>query len=801
MKKIYCFLSFLCLQLIAWVASAQIPNPTLPAELINKPWTAQWIAVANEPAKSFGVYHFRKNISLMTKPATFLVHVSGDNRYKLMVNGKQVCFGPARSDVYHWNFETVDLAPFLKAGNNTLAAVVWNYGEHLPVAQMSNRTGFILQGNEPAERVVDTGKSWKGIRNPAYSPINTPLYTYFVIDPGVNVDGSKYLWGWETENFDDKSWPEASVLSPGLVGGLFEPWFEGWHLQPRSLPAMELSPQRLASTRKATGIPMPKNFPQKPAAFTIPANTKATLILDQGHATTAYPVLTLSGGPGATVSLRYAESLFVDEGKPAWETKNKGNRNEVDGKVFIGYEDKFTADGGQKRTFTPLFWRAYRYIQLQVETKEQSLTIDDFYGQYTGYPFKMQARFEAKQPELNKILEVGWRTARLCAHETYMDTPYYEQLQYVGDTRIQALISLYNAGDDRLMRQAINQIRNSHGLSGITMSRYPSNLPQYIPTFSLWWIGMVNDYYKYRGDEAFIKEQLPTSRVVINFFETRQKPDGALGNVPYWTFTDWAEAPDWKAGMAPRTENSSSAALDLQLLLAYQAAMPLEAAMGMPAVAQHYQQKIAELKQTIKKLYWDSSKGLFADTPEKKNFSQHTNTFAVLSGLAEGDQARQIMEKVLSDANLTQATIYFKYYLHQAVAQAGLGNRYLNLLGEWRSQLARGLTTWAEQPEPTRSDCHAWGASPNIELYRIVLGIDSDAPGFRKVRIAPHLGDLKEASGSIPHPQGQIQVKYSVNNKNQLKAEVTLPTGVTGILIWNGKEQALTGGQKNSLTL
>ncbi|RDV15406.1 alpha-rhamnosidase [Pontibacter diazotrophicus] len=599
MKKLVSILSVLVTVLPLFVF-AQIPNPTLPEELLSKPWPAQWIAVAGEPAKDFGVYHFRKNIELTAKPASFLVHVSGDNRYRLYVNGQQVCFGPARSDVFHWNFETVDLAPFLHQGNNTLAAVVWNYGETMPVAQMSLRTGFIMQGNGQAERMVDTGPGWKGIRSKAYAPINTNLHTYFVVGPGENLDAAAYDWGWETEAYDDSKWPAASTISPGLVGGLFEPWYEGWHLQARSIPAMELAPQRLVSVRRATGIPAPKGFPQKAAAFTIPAHTKATLILDQGVETTAFPVLTMSAGQGASISVRYAESLFVDEGKGVAETKNKGNRDKVDGKVFIGYEDRIVSDGGEARTFMPLWWRTYRYIELAVETKDQPLTINDLYGLYTSYPFKMQATFEAKRPELDKILEVGWRTARLCAQETYVDCPYYEQLQYVGDTRIQALVSLFNSGDDRLMRNAINQIRYSHGLSGITQSRYPSHLPQYIPPFSMWWIGMVNDYWKYRGDEAFIKEQLPVARSIISFFESKQQENGSMGRVPYWTFTDWAEAPGWKAGMAPKAAGGgNSAVLDLQLLLAYQAAMPLERAVGLPAFAQQYEQKTKELKQTV----------------------------------------------------------------------------------------------------------------------------------------------------------------------------------------------------------
>jgi len=45
------------------------------------------------------------------------------------VNGKPVCFGPARADLEHWTFESIDIAPFLKPGKNVIAATVWNFGE------------------------------------------------------------------------------------------------------------------------------------------------------------------------------------------------------------------------------------------------------------------------------------------------------------------------------------------------------------------------------------------------------------------------------------------------------------------------------------------------------------------------------------------------------------------------------------------------------------------------------------------------------------------------------------------------
>jgi len=768
---------------------SQIPNPSLPADLINKPWSGKWISVAGEPAKEFGVYHFRKIIELDKKPESYIVHISADNRYKLFVNGKLVCLGPARGDMYHWNFETVDLAPFLKDGVNILASVVWNFGDNVsPWAQMSHRTGFIVQGNSDAEKKAETDKSWKGIRNPAYTLVSTTLNAFFVTGPGENIDGEKYPWGWETENFNDKDWKEAAEISQGLVGGLFYNYTEDWQLIARPIPAMDLIPQRIEKTRMSTGMNVPINFPHEISPFTIPANTKAVLLLDQGFETTAYPVFKISGGKNANIRLQYAEALYEKGGNE----NSKGNRNEVENKVFKGYEDKIVSDGGSDRIYVPLWWRTFRYINLTIETKDEPLTVNDLYGIYTGYPFRMEADFEAKDhPEFNKILEVGWRSARLCAQETYTDCPYYEQLQYVGDTRIQALVSLYNSGDDRLMRNAITQIGYSHGLSGITQSRYPSSLAQFIPPFSMWWIGMLDDYYKYRGDEAFIKDKLPITRAILHFFESNQMPDGSLGNVPYWNFTDWATT--WNDGIAPKTDNGHSSVLDLQLLLAYQTAGHLEKSFGLPDFVKLYSQKADQLKHLTKAIYWDSNREEFADTPDKKTFSQHANVLAILTGVVEGDGARKLMEKTLSDKSLTQATIYFKYYLHQALVKAGVGDRYVDLLDEWRNQLSRGLTTWAESPEPTRSDCHAWGASPNIEFYRILLGIDSDAPGFSKVKIEPHLGNLTNVKGEIPHPAGKISASYSFEN-GKWNIEIGLPKTITGYLVWKGKHIDLKGG-------
>ena len=161
----------------------------------------------------------------------------------------------------------------------------------------------------------------------------------------------------------------------------------------------------------------------------------------------------------------------------------------------------------------------------------------------------------------------------------------------------------------------------------------------------------------------------------------------------------------------------------------------------------------------------------------KQHLSQHANVLAVLAGVVEGEEARAVMEQTVADSSLAPASIYFRYYLHRALVKAGLGNQYLGMLEPWRRMMKDGLTTWAERDFRSRSDCHAWGASPNVELYRTVLGIDSAAPGFAKVVVEPRLGDLDRISGTMPHPEGEISVELEIQD-GKLHAEVNLPAGV-----------------------
>ena len=225
---------------------------------------ASWITHPGITGHEFGVYHFRKTVELDEKPAHLNVHVSADNRYRLYVNGVSVIAGPQRSDVMHWRYEDIDLAPFLREGSNVIAAVVWHWGEYKPVAQHSFRTGFLIRGATPAETLIDTGTTaWKSFANSAYSGLSVTreqVGGYYAGPPGESLDASRYPWRWRDAEYDDSVWPDAELIRVVRDRGSFPFNAGGWQLVPRSIPAMDEHRVRFESVRRASGVTTDDKF-------------------------------------------------------------------------------------------------------------------------------------------------------------------------------------------------------------------------------------------------------------------------------------------------------------------------------------------------------------------------------------------------------------------------------------------------------------------------------------------------------------------------------------------------------------
>jgi hypothetical protein len=785
-------------------------------ELLDRQWPAHWIVAPDAPARDAGVYHFRRTLTLDAAPQRFVVHVSADNRYLLHVNGRRVGTGPARGDLENWPFDTYDLASFLQPGANLVAATVWNYGVDAPMAQMSRRTGFMLQGDDASARVLDTNREWQAqvahghAANPSsISPIRARRF-YYAAAPGERRDGAVYDWQWDRAHSDPGRWRPAREIwraHPRSIregpGWMMSP--EGWLLVPNSLPAMLYEPISPGNVARQTGATIDAGFPSRGQAR-IPAQTEARILLDRRELTNGYPEIVVSGGRGARVRMTYAEALYDATGA-------KGNRNEIEGKEILGIFDELVADGGDRRRFEPLWFRTWRFLEIAVTTGDQPITIDSLGAHFTGYPFVTRAHFASNDQSLNRIFDTGWLTARLAAHETYMDAPYWEQLQYLGDTRIDALITLAMTGDDRLPRRALELFDQSRSPEGLTQSRYPTAEPQYIPPYSLFFVDMLHDHWMYVGDRAFLTARLPATRSVLDWFLARRRADGLLDRLPYWVHGDTGTALD----DVVQDADGGSGIVSIQLLGALRRAAELEDVAGDRARAASYRAAAADLANACAAL-WDREHGLMADTPRRRSWSHPVNIVALLEGVVPPASRELVTRQVLAIARhpagrsasggrgaawpieeIPSASYYFRFYLARALEAAGttdVADAYLDLLGPWRTMLGNGLTTWAEHPEPTRSDCHAWSAHPTLDLLRIVAGIRPGAGGFSTVILSPALGSLTRVSASHPHPRGDIVVSYERAGAGTLTATVSLPVGVTGELRWGGQRRPLKAGQQ-----
>ncbi len=795
------------------LAAALAPLPLLPqtilqADALHHEWNASWVTHPTAPLREPLVLHFRRTLDLPTVPASYLVRVSADNRFILYVNGTRIGDGPARGDLAHWRYERFDLAPYLKSGHNLITATVWNFGIYAPLAQMSDRTAFLLESEAAGPTGISTPKDWLVEVEPGHRALDrssVTLKTYFASGPGEEIDAAKYDWNWNTDAPGADWVPVASPMRDSIFVGTQlahsadSTGDNPWGLIPDTLPHMEYSP---TPAGKVVSVDTPgeeqpgwDKFPSSP--LLLPSGIHFHIVLDRKTLTTAYPELTVSGGKGSHIVITYSEALYDKE-------HHKGDRDALtykdsEGKehprVALGLTDSFLPDGGAHRVFMPLWWRTWRYLDLDITTGSEGVTLESLKAWFTAYPFQERATFQSGDTDLDKIWETSWRTARLDAHETYMDTPYYEQLQYIGDTRIQALISYTVAGDDRLGMQAIAAFDHSRIPEGISRSRYPSSLAQNIPPFSLLWIGMLHDYWMYRPDPQIVRDSIPGTRGVLNWFSKYETASGLLGQLPWWSFVDWVPSGD----IPTYDTTGRSCDTTLQYLGALIDASDLERHLGDSVLATRYDERVKHVRSALTSLCWMPERGLLADNPDHKLFSQQANILGVLYDVIPKDRQQDVLRRMLAiepgttPNGVLSASYYFRYYLARALDHAGMADDYLKSLDPWRKLLPLHFSTWPEIPGDTRSDSHAWSAHPIYDMLTLVAGIEPASPGFATVRVAPHLGPLNSLAATFPHPQGDIKVEYHRAGTG-LTATVTLPGSLSGVFVFNGTSRPLNPG-------
>ena len=756
---------------------------------------APWIGYPSANNTIYGVYHFRRTFDLEAVPAHLAVDVSADNRYNLFVNGRRVCYGPAKGDLRTYKFDVIDIAPYLIKGRNVIAALVYNGGKDKPLAFISVQTAFMFRAEDENFGRLNSGPEWKVYKNPAYRVISYNkmifqdrwFYGFYACGGGDDVNASEYPWGWETIGYNDDHWLKPEVLE-----------FEGkapWNLVPRNIPFMDNHleyPQRI---RRTTGFNYSPGEWNGEKAITIPAHTVTTVLVDFDRFTEGYPELTVSGGKNGSVKIKYAEALYDAVNLKA------ANRDSVNGKSMFGVWDIYRPDGQENRTFRPLWKRAFRYVQFEIETSDDPLVINSFKNEFSGYPYHDMATFESNDEKLNRVFQICQRTLRLCSGETYYDTPFYEQLNYGGDDLPIGNISVYNSSDDRLLREAMRLYSQSETReTGLMKSAYPSRFDFDMGTWGLAWIQGLHDYYFFRGDSGYVKQFIRNISDILGFYRRHlDEKTGLVGPVRNQNFVDWSIT----KGSIPRPDDnreiSESALLSLYFAHTLDDAAELCRRLGREDLSDEWENISSGVKEAVRKTCWDPEKQLFRDYPDREVFSQHTNLLAILSDVVPEKEQPGLLNRILTYKGFDEmASSYFSFFLFRAMQKTGQEDLFLDHLQFWYQFLDRDFTSCGETgfSSHDRSDCHAWSAHPAYFLLSSVCGIKPGNIGFTRVKITPHIGKLTSVKASMPHPLGRISVSYTVK-KGKLSAMIELPAGMTGTWEFEGKSIDLKEGVNN----
>ncbi|MBU6392938.1 MAG: hypothetical protein KGQ75_00030 [Sphingomonadales bacterium] len=784
----------LCCALAAGLVGLMAAEAACAAEWISTPEAA----VADKNRQPIAL-QFRREIALAKVPTRLTVRVSADQRYVLYVNGRRIAAGPSRGDMKAWREARIDLAPYMRRGTNVIAAEVWSDGRFAPLAQItSGTTAFRLAAEESSiAALLDTGSGWqvrvdrsRTVAGGMIQLFRQICLLFYAAGGPETIDAALQQTDWADLRTSVSDWTTAAAAFATPPP---------YRLVADALPQMRRDRVPSGQVVRASGI-APGSFPRGP--LTIPRSSEVALLIDAGRVLAAYPVLHTSGGKGAVVTMTYAEALYDPAAPKAGSNNGRGrfvDRSRVGNGDALGLIDTLKPDGGKGRSLAPFWWRTWRFLEIKVKTGDEPLVLDRLDTLETGYPFVQRGHFASSDPELDEIWRVGWRTALVDAHETYMDTAYWEQLQYIGDSRIQMLLSYDVSGDPRLAVQALDAFDSSRQIEGMPQSAWPETNKNLIPPFGLLWIGALHDFWMRQTDDDVLRRNLGGLRAVLDWYALYLRPGGILAPTPGWSFVDWKPGID---GMATRGgKGPDSCIVTLQYLGALQEAAELEGAVGDAERQRLDKEQAAKVREGLMAQCWVADRGLFADTPAKDRFSQHANALAVLHDVVPAADRQAVMDRIIvpgkgleAPDGITPSTYYFAFYLARALDHAGMGDRYLDLLQSWRAMLAQHFTTWPESPDPSRSDSHAWSAHPTSGLLTYVAGIQPSAPHFAKVRITPNLGKLKHLDAAMAHPAGLIAARYD-RRAGRLAATIALPNALSGEFVWGREVIPLHGGR------
>lgn len=741
-------------------------------------WSGDWTAQDKDCPR---VILFRKKLEIEEEPYMGSIHISADTRYKLYVNGRLAEVGPSRGDQQVWFYDTIDLLPYLKKGTNIIGVSVLRYPEE-PAAGNHGmfRTpvpGLYVTGK--AEDMVgneynlSADESWKCRidRNVTFYREEERFAPLIIHE---NTAGNPDIFGWKTKQYDDAGWNHAKPYIKKLVPEAVSPG----NLKPRNIPYLYRKKKRFQSVvdvkTSVYGKEEWEAFLQGKKALEFPADSETVVELDAGEEMTGYIRAAFSGGKDAEVSFLYAEAYVQDGFAGPEQIPIKADRLDYEKGHLHGYKDSYHVAGmGSQETYEvyePYWFRTFRFLRLRIKTAKERLVLNGLDYEETGYPLEVSTLVRTSDKSLKEIWEISERTLRRCMHETYEDCPFYEQLQYIMDARLQILYTYAVSADDRLARKCMDDLRRSQRYDGVLNCSYPNCNTNVIPGFSIYYILMVYDHMMYFGDRTLVAEHMPAIDQILHYFERHLTKEGYVEKVGginmearFWSFIDWAEEWNDTSGMPAAGLKGPVTMETFLYIYGLQHAGYLADFLGRGEEAKLYRERAEKAKEAVR-TYCVGDNGMIQDGPGIEEYSQHCQVFALLTDTVSLEIGKKNLLKTMEEPGYTQCTVAMRFYLFRALEKTGLYAYTDRYWDTWRNMIKMHCTTCVESEAYARSECHAWGSLILYELPSITLGVRPAAPGYKKVRIAPVAGYLTNASGIVKTPQGMVRVSWKIEN-------------------------------------
>jgi alpha-L-rhamnosidase len=744
---------------------------------------------------------FRKTFSLDRVPARVPARVTADSRYLLFVNGQEAFRGPIRSQPRRLTYDMLDLAPYLRPGENTIAIFVIYYGKPrsfwMPAASggaLGGRGVFVFEANLGAEDGwLISDASWKALKSDAWSedwknPAEMhPLFGDAI--PTEVVDASRLPFGWERPGFDDSAWGAAHLIPVGGPAG------SGGRTQPPTDPYGPLHPRPIGKlggdlriptaisvstligqvaalsgdpvTRLQKTLDLPASLAvgdRLPLAVDVPADGCVRIMLDMGGIVMGQAQFEVEAQIGTVLDFSYREEPLAPPRGP-FDGMHSGTRY-----VARGAHDHF-------KIFDAL---GFRYAYILIHGVTGPVTLRSFAVQEDVYPWQPGAEFACSDDALNRIFRAGIRTVQLNARDAFTDCPTREQQAWVGDSVVHQMVSLVTNTDWRLAWQYLN-LSNSPRYDGILPMTVvgPSEAAggTTIPDWSLHWVHGVYNLYRFLGDKDAVKALMPSVERVLRWFAPFQTSQGVLKDIIEWALIDWSAV-----------SNSDTSAIYTAMWARGLAEFAEMAAWLEEKSSQRWADGLYDKAKAGFEIFWNATRGSYVDHivdgKQGPEMSQIAGAAAIVSGLAPKERWGRIIDTITDptkvviytwqmgggafgqgrkpgwdvQTQLVRAEPFMSYVVHDAVAMSGKAERLPDLYPDWSQFLASGYDTIGEDWRHG-THVHGWSCTPTKDMIFYTLGVMPAEPGYAAARIAPRLGRLAWAEGKVPTPHGLISVR------------------------------------------